>query len=217
MGETLIIIQQGEPVVAEDAVTFLGIGSTGDPDACRIMTFPSTVTPLLAPIPYVVAGICQNPDRTFNLDNDVLPHPRTAAVVTLGTTKVLRTEEDTDDVIVTEVWQGGDALAAMPTALFRQFYEYLINAPQFQVGGTDFITWEPRDRNSFVYNIELLSLSVGGGTGETRFDVKDFREPGGIAGGASIANALDSLAPAPTTTGLVDREVRLRFRIVERL
>lgn len=214
MGETIIIIQQGAPIVTEDTITFLGIGSEGDPDACRVMTFPAAVSTALAPIVYAVVGICQNPDRTFNLDNDVLPHPRTATVVTLGTTKVLRTEESEDDVIVTEVWLGGDNLASMPTALFRQFYEYLINAPQFDPVSQSFITWEPRDRNTHVYNIEPLSLSVGGGAGETRFDVKDLREPGGIAGGGSIANALDSLAPAPTVTGLVDREVRLRFRIV---
>ena len=210
MGEVLIIYQQGAATVAEQELTFLGIGSAGDPTACRRLVFPSTVTPLLAPIVYSVGGLCKNPDRTFNLDNAVLPHPRTQAVETLGTTRVIRFERGIEDTIVTEVWLGSDNRAAMSTALFRMFYEYLINAPPFQPSQTtgDFIQWEPRDRTDKVYNVELLSLSAGGGEGEAQFDVLDFRD----AGGAIIQNALDSLNLLPT--GIVDREVRLRMRVI---
>lgn len=208
MGEVLIIIQQGAAAVAEDEVEFLGIGSEGDVGACRRLVFPANVSPLLPPIVYSIAGLCHNPNRTFNLDNAVLPHPLTQAVRTIGSTRVVRFEEQTEDVIVTEVWTGSDSLAAMTTALFRQFYEYLINARLIpSTGVLGFIEWEPRDRNDRTYTVELLSLSVGG-EGEARFDVKDLRE----AGGDEIQTTLDTVNPVPT--GLVDREVRLRMRIL---
>ncbi len=212
MGETLIIINAGPPVVAEEEVTFLGIGSAGDPGACRRLVFPANVTPLLPPIVYSVGGLCRNPDRTFNLDNDVLPHPITSAVRTIGSTRVIRFEERTEDVIVTEVWEGSNTLFPMTTALWRQFYEYLVNADLIPGGGPDFITWEPRDRTARIYNVEILSLSVGGGDGEARFDVVDFRDAGGLNDGGTIANALDNLNLLPT--GMLDRTVELRMRIV---
>lgn len=210
MGEVLIIIQQGAAAVAEDEVEFFGIGSAGDPAAARRLTFPANVSPLLAPIVYAIAGLNCNPTRSFNIDNAVLPHPITEAVLTLGSTRVVRFEEQDEDVIVTEVWQGSDSDAAMTTALFRQFYEYLINAKLIPASGVlGFIQWEPRDRNDRVYNVELLSLEVGGGGRENRFDVLDLRQPGG----GEISNSLDSINPVPT--GLIDREVRLRMRIID--
>jgi hypothetical protein len=208
MGEVLIPIQPAVPVVAEDEVTFFAIGSAGDPGACRRLVFPASVTPLLIPIIYAIAGQCKNPDRTFNLDNAVLPHPITSAVRTLGSTRVLRFEEEVEDVIVTEVWVGSQTQLSMITALFRQFYEYLINAKLIPSEGPDFIHWEPRDRTEKIYNVELLSLSVGDGEGERRFDVLDLRD----AGGDEIENALDGLSPVPT--GGIDRSVTLRMRII---
>lgn len=208
MGTTLIVIQQGAAVVAEEEVTFLGIGSAGDPTACRRLVFPANISPLLAPIVYAIGASCANPDRTFNLDNSVLPHPITEKVRTLGTTKVVRFEEQDEDVIVTEVWEGSDTDLRMTSALFRMFYEYLINAKLVPSIGPDFITWEPRDRTDRIYNVELLSLEVGGGGGEQRFDVVDLRDPGG----SEIQTATDPINLTPT--GLIDREVRLRMRII---
>lgn len=213
MGTTLLVIQQGAAAVDEEELVFLGIGSAGDPDACRILRFPANVSPLLAPITYTVGslGLCCNPSRTLNLDNVVLPHPLTEAVRTLGTTRVIRFEEQDEDVIVTEIWEGSENEAAMTTAFFRSFYEYLINADLIPASGTlGFIQWEPRDRSDRVYNVELLSLEVGGGGDQMRFDVVDLRDQGGD----NIANALDSLTPPGTPTGVVDREVRLRMRII---
>lgn len=212
MGEVLIAIQDAIAVVAEDEVTFLGIGSEGDAGACRRLVFPASVTPLLPPIVYSIVGICKNPDRTLNLDNAVLPHPITEAVRTLGSTRVVRFEEQDEDVIVTEIWEGSQRLLSMTTALFRQFYEYLINAKLIPSIGPDFIRWEPRDRTDRIYNVELLSLSVGGGSDEKRFDVVDLKDAGGLAGGGTIENALDGLNPV--LTGVVDREVELRMRII---
>lgn len=158
MGETLIIIQQGDPVVVEDPITFIGMGSEGDPNACRRLVFPDTITPLIAPLVYEITadGICMNPDRTLNFDKEPLFHPITSSVRTLGSTRDVRFEEDTDDVVVTEIWLGNDTLLPMPTSLFRLFYEYLINAPPFTTGQTDFIIWEPRDRTTRSWNVNIL-------------------------------------------------------------
>ncbi len=216
MGETLIVIQQGDAVVVEDAITFIGAGSEGDPNACRRLVFPSTVSPLIAPLLYEItaSGICQNPDRTLNFDQEPLFHPITSSVRTIGSTRDVRFEEATEDVIVTEIWLGSDSRLPMPTSLFRLFYEYLINAPPFTTGQTDFIEWEPRDRTTRSWNVNILSLTVGGSPGqvEQRFDVKDLRTPGGLTDGGSIENALDNLNVLPT--GVIDREIRLRMRII---
>ena len=215
MGETLITIQQGEPVVVEPAITFIGTGSEGDPKACRRLVFPSTVSPLLAPIVYEITtlGLCMNPDRTLNFDKEPMFHPITRSVLTLGSRRDVRFETQAEDVIVVEIWDGDDNRSPMPTSLFRLFYEYLINSPDFTTGQTDFIQWEPRDRTDRVYNVNMLSLTVGGGEeGEQPFDVKDLRTPGGVNDGGTIQNALDALSTQPT--GLIDREIRLRMRII---
>ena len=209
MGETLIVIQQGAPTIVEEPITFLGTGSAGDPDACRRLVFPAGVSPLLAPIVYQVTdlGICLNPTRTFNLDNTVLPHPVTNPVKTIGSTRVVRFDQETEDVIVTEQWDV-DGGSSMPTFFLRLLYEYLINQPPFDPSQIDFITWEPRDRSDRIYSVDLLSLSVGGGTGETQFDIRDIRGKGGD----EVAKGTDFLNTLPT--GLVDQEVSLRMRII---
>ncbi|MCP4251074.1 MAG: hypothetical protein GY778_28890 [bacterium] len=200
---TISTIQQGVPVVEADAITFLGIGSAGDLDACRILTFPDS---LLPPIVYSVAGECFNPERTVNLDNNVLFAPTTSVVKTLGTTRVVRFENAEEDVVVTEIWPGSQTRAAMSTAFFRQLYEYLINAPEFTIGQTDFVTWQPRDRNDKTYNVDIVGLEVGGPPGE--LDVSDIF---GTVSSGTIKRFPDLNT---TPTGLVDREVRLRMRII---
>ena len=208
MGLSQIVIQQGVPVVLDTALTFLGTGSAGDPLACRRLVWPTDVSPLLAAITYTVGptGQCLNPTRTFNLDNKVLPHPRTTAVETLGATKVVRFERNDVDVIVTERWLGG-----MPTSLFRLFYEYLDNAALVSTTTGPFIQWEPRDRTDRIYNVTLLSLTVGaGGEDENRFDVADIRADSGRVG--DFDNALTNLSPTPT--GLIDVDIELRMKII---
>lgn len=208
MGDEYITIQQGEATVTTAAVTFLGIGSAGTVGACRRLVFPSAVSPFLAPIVYSAAGKCLNPSRTLNLDNAVLPAPTGEVVKTLGSTRVVRFDEATEDVIVTEIW-AGQAGASMPTALFRQLYEYWINAPEFALAQTEFIQWEPRDRTAVVYDVEIVRLTVGGRGG---LDVADLRDPGGQFGGGDFDNGTDPLNVL--ATGLIDREVRLVMRVV---
>ncbi len=210
MPSTIIVIQQGTPVVVTSGVTFLGTGSAGDRDACRRLVFPSTVSNLLAPITYSTGprGQCMNPTRTFNLDNTVLPHPTTQVVKTLTGSRTIRQEETATDVIVTEVWAADSGLS-MPTPMFRLLYEYLVNGAL--IGPTDDkIQWEPRDRSDRIYTVDLLSLTVGSGEGETRFDVTDVR--GLDASTSDFDNALTTWNAVDA--GIIDREVRLRMRII---
>jgi hypothetical protein len=209
VGESYIIIQQGVPEEDPNVVTFLGTGSAGDKDACRRLVFPSSVSTALAPLVYAISsgGICLNPTRTFNLDNAVLPHPITQAVRTIGSTRTIRFEENIEDVIVTELWEprGG---SSMPTGLFRLFYDYLINSRLIPAQGP-YIVWEPRDRTTKKYNVTLLSLSVGEGEDDRRFDVADLRAQQGV-----IDNGIDDLIGPDTVTGLIDRSVRLIMRVI---
>lgn len=210
MGESLIIVQQGTPVVAPATVTFIGTGSAGTVGACRRLVFPSGTSPLLAPIVYSFGpnGTCLNPGRTLNFDKVPLQHPDTSVVKTIGGSKVIRFDGKDEDVVVTEVWEANRGVS-MPTFFFRLLLEYLLNAPKFELGQTNFITWEPRDRTDTAYQVELLSLSNGTGSGEQRFDVADL---GRQAPGNDLDHAMSNVNT--TETGAIDREVRLRMKIL---
>lgn len=195
--EATLIVEQGTPVTATETVTFLGIGSAGSTDAKRVLTHPNA---LLAPITYA-----KNPDRTLNLDNEVLFHPITDALLTLGSRRVVRFETAVDDVVATEIWEAADGTASMPTFLLRALYEYMINPPS-----SGFITWEPRNRSTKKYNVEFVRLRVGNEGDD--MDVLDVRAGGGRFKGGDYDNALDALNALET--GVVDREVRLVMRVV---
>lgn len=208
MAESIYPIQLGVPVVAAAPITFLGTGSAGELGACRRLVYPTAESSLLAPIIYQWSAFahCLNPTRTLNLDNTALVHPSTKVVKTLGTSKVLRQEETLSDVIVTEIWEAKGGIS-MPTFFYRLLYEYLINPPAFVLTGANYIVWEPRDRTEKQYNVELLSLTAGPGDGESQHDVRDIRtESGQYDDALTLANT--------QPTGVIDKEVRLRMRIV---
>lgn len=211
MGTSLITIQQGDPIVVEAALFFLGTGSEGDPAAARRLVFPSSVSPLLAPIVYAVGpnAIPLNPSRLLNFDKEPLPHPRTATVETLGSTVAVRFERSLVDVVVTEIWQAGQG-ASMPSSLFRLLYEYIRNAALIPAGGP-YVQWEPRDRSEKTYNVVLLSLSAGSSEDEQRFDIADVRADPRTTG-KTLDDALTTLSPLPT--GLITTDVTLRFKIL---
>jgi len=209
-GFTNYVIQQGIPIIAEDEITFIGLGSEGDTTAPRRLVYPGG---LLPPITYAYAGgtIIANPDRTLNFDKQPLVHPLTQTIRTLTTTRVSSQDTYESDVIVTEKWVGSDTKISMITALFRQFYEYAINPPEFTLAGEPQIEWWPRDRTDRGWYVIILSVDTGGSDGESRFDVADVRQPGGSV----IHNGLTSLSEVPT--GYMDREVNIRYKIVSEI
>ena len=195
-------IALGAPTASAPSVTLLGIGQQGTVGAKRILTHPDSAN--FAPITY-----WGNPDYTYNLDNDVLTAPISSTQLTIGSTQTIRFARNTDDVVVEEFWEGSVQKAAMPTSQFRAFYEYLINPPALATP-QDYITWQPRDRNSNTYNVELFAMSVGGGDGDRTFKMREFRL--NASGASDIRHALDFIDATPD--GLIQEVTSLRMRIV---
>lgn len=203
-------ISGGTPLSTSTGLTFLGMGEAGERGALRRLTHPNSSFP---PIVYF-----SNPDRTFNIDNEVLPAPRVSAHRGLESTTLVRFEDTIDDVIVTEIWTAiqGRRLS-MPTFFFRQLYEYLLNEPDYAPAAQTYIQYEPRDRNAHVYNVEMMRVAVGGGAQNNQlFDISDIRQKGGKYDpnqpNANIMNSSDGLSALET--GLIDRTVQLQFKIV---
>lgn len=195
---TIYVIQQGQPTVVQPTLQLLGVGSAGDLDAKRILTHPENT--VFAPIAY-----WSQPDKTFNLDNDILRQPISTVQRTLDSSKLVRFERVLQDIVVVEVWEAQEGgRAAMPTFQFRQFYEYLVNPPEFNPTDQQYIMWEPRNRTDKAYLVELFKLAVG----SEEFVVTDRR----TGGGSVIQTPLDSLDVTPT--GLLDQTVRMSMRII---
>lgn len=195
------IIGQGTPTVVESTVQLLGVGADGTVGAKRIMTHPDSTT--FPPVSYY-----RNPDFTVNLDNEVLTAPLATPILTLSSTQLVRFDTNLEDVIISEVWEGSTGRASMPTFLFRELYEYLINPPAFDAQNQSYISWQPRDRNTTSYDIQLYQITVGGGEGAQSFSMREIRLPESPV----IANPLQTMDVSPT--GLILAAVTVRFRIV---
>ncbi len=198
-----IFVGLGIPVTTTLEPILFESGQSGTLGAKRILTHPLGAT--FAKITYY-----KNPTRNFNLDNEVLLPPTSDTVKTIGSRQVIRFENELDDMIVTEIWEGSEGrLAAMPTFMFRQLYEYLINPPVFSSTAQTFITWEPRDKSTKKYNVQLYQLRVGAGSNEEQiFDIDDHRLPDSV----EIQHPLESFDVTPT--GLITRNVEVKLRIV---
>lgn len=204
-GTRIYEIFLGTPVEAPSSVVILGSGTAGTLGAIRRLVHTDSVN--FPPLVYA-----RNPDRTINLDNAVLPAPLSVAQLTLDSTRVTRFERRVEDVICTEIWEASPARAAMIAQQARLLYEYMANPPAFNPVTPVYIQWEPRDRTDRVYQVEILDLTIGGRDAVDVFDFEPRRAGGGLFQGGSVANPLDDLDTVETT--LVDREVRLRLRIV---
>lgn len=202
-------IQAGTPITAQATTTLVAAGSTNDPTARRRLVHPDdqNFPPLVYP---------KNPDRDFNFDEgngELLVRPITELVRTIGSTKLVRYEELTEDVIITELWLADGGLS-MATWFARKLYEYWINEPNNSAPVPEFITWEPRDApGGKVFNVQLVRLLVGG---EAAFDWTDVRawggpnDPFGLGGNILTPADLEDVTP----TGFLDRDVALIMRIV---
>jgi hypothetical protein len=198
-------LQQGVAVEAVSTVQLLDTGLTGARGALRRLTHPTAGT--FAPLTYYL-----NPTRTVNYDNDVLRSPITSVIRTLSASRVIQFAELTEDVIVQEIWEAGGGLS-MPVFMFRLLYEYLVNPPAFSASVPVYVQWEPRDRSDQVFNVQLLSLEVGG----RGYSIRHWQSDGGpndprtpTATGLTPTDTMD-VAP----TALLDQPVTLTMRIVD--
>jgi hypothetical protein len=201
--KAIFTIQQGTPVTVSTAVSFLGLGSEGDPDALRILTHPTLTLP---PVTY-----WGNPHRDIGFDNEILTNARTNFVETADGGKVIRHERGITAMLIEEIWKGNDRQASMPSYFLRQLIEYWQNPPGLTGSPGQYITWQPRDRMpGRTFNVTLFGLKVGAET--LGYDFKDVRARGGYFKGGDSGNALDALNALET--GLVDRDVRLAMHVV---
>lgn len=198
---SVFIIGLGTPTVVAPSLTIMSIGSEGELGALRTLTHPDSDH--FAPFAYY-----RNPDFTSNLYNQVLTAPDARLQKTASSSVLIRQEGVLRDVTCEETWgaqQGRQA--SMPTFLFLQLYEYLVNPPEFDALAQTYIQWRPRDRSLLAYNVHLFKLIVGRGSKERVFTVKDIR---GAATG--IASPLDTMDVSPT--GLMDQAVTASLHIV---
>lgn len=199
----------GGLITEDEAVTILGLGPTGDVTARRRLVHPDAEN--FEPILY-----WSMPDRTYNLDNEVLRAPIAAVLRMLEGSVVTRFEQVDADVVITELWNGSEAEFSMPGFQFRQLYEYLVNPPAFDPAAPVYIQYSPQDKNAKTYNVELYRLAVGSGSDPTQmYDLTEFFPPGQGAGQAQVGPlaSLDE-AFANEGSGLLDRPVIFQMKIV---
>ena len=189
----------GTAAPEEDTRYLLGTLQTGTPGAKRRLVHPDSDN--WPPISYQ-----QNPDWDANIDNELVPVPVGGkTVLTAESTKVIRWARTDEDVIVRERWTGGAKEASMETWFFRLLIEYWLNPPAINPSAQTYIQWEPRDRNAYVYNVEIVSIQTGSGKGELSFtDLVPYQ--GDIGGGMQ-----DSDVPG---SGILLEPVELVMKIV---
>ncbi len=198
-------IFEGLETVESVSLVLVGTGPAGDPASRRRLVHPDSAS--FPPLVYV-----SNPDRTTNLDNVVLPAPLVTAALTMTSTRVTRFERRLEDVLCTEVWTVDGGKASMTAQQFRALYELFLNPPALDPVDPVYVVWEPRDRSDRSYEVELVSLSVGGSDVVSPFDVRPVYASGGLYGGGDVAAPMD--LDDTVRTGLLDREVRLVLRVV---
>ncbi len=199
-------IQQGLPIVAAPTVQLLPSGVQGTRGALRRLVHPEDGD--WPPIVYY-----RNPDRTYNFSTDVLRHPILQVVRTASSSKLIRFEEVTEDVIVTEAWTARKGLS-LPLFLVHQFYEYLNNPPAFHATAQEYIVWEPRDETDDSWYVQVIGCQAGG-TGNSRFNMKRYYASGGPNDPQSpgpVDTPTDTMDVSPSP--LIDQPVVLTMRII---
>jgi len=209
MGSRSFTIGLGTPA-ASATLTLIGTASAGTAGAPGTLTHPDSTN--LPAITYEV-----NPDRVFNLDNEVLKSQYSSTILTLADRKLVQFSGNLSDMLVTEVWIGSGGKAAMTASFFRQLYEYYVNPPDFDASAQEYIEWAPAYRSTKVYQVQIVELSVGGGPGadpSQRFDVSDQIIPGGRENGGDTMHGIDAILPSGVRAGLVDQSVSLQMKII---
>ena len=209
MSYRIFQLQQGVAVTATSTVFLLPSGLSGTRGSLRTLTHPDTGN--FPPITYYL-----NPTRTFNFSTDVLRHPIATVVKTLTSSKTIRFEEVTEDVVVVEQWETGGG-ASMPLFMAHQLFEYLNNPPAYSSVDQTYIIWAPRDETTDTYNVEVLGVQVGGGS-PGKFSMKRFIAAGGPSdpdNPGPVLTPTDTMDVSPTA--LLDQVVTVTMRIISKV
>ena len=193
-------INEGTPTVVTAGVVLLSAGVQGTAGALRRMTHPETD---IADMVY-----WGNPDQWTNMDSDALLHPITSTVQTLGGRVVNVFPQTVADILVTETWSGGGGQASIPGSFWRRLFNYVRNRPAV---GT-YVTWEPRDINGRIFQVELVSIIAGRSV--RALEAVEIRDRGGKYGGGNVYNALDDIDGDLVQTGVLAAQVTLTMKLV---
>lgn len=63
-----------------------------------------------------------------------------------------------EDVVITEIWLGGDNQLSTLTEMFRVFYAYWTTLP----AAGEVLGWEPRDKTGDRFGIQIVRVQLGG-------------------------------------------------------
>ena len=147
--QTTFSIEDPHTTVVETADLLLLPENNGT-GALRELRYPGDLFP-------VIQYPC-DPDITENfLDCPLTARPLAKGQMTIGDTQLARWPGYTKDQPVREVWKGSDKVARMTAYFLRRFLEYYFNPPS-----AGRITWTPKDMKDQAYEIEIISLTVGG-------------------------------------------------------
>ena len=142
-------IEEPHTVVEETADLVLLPENNGS-EAVRVLTYPNNAYP---PLEYP-----DSPDITENfLDQPLTNPPLAKAQITITDTQFARWPGVIKDRPVREIWKGSDKVSRMTAYFLRRFIEYVFNPP-----ASGLITWSPKDMSGKTYEIEIISLTVGG-------------------------------------------------------
>jgi hypothetical protein len=147
--QTTFTIEEAVTTVVESADLILLPENNGS-SALRELSYPNSVFPVLQ--------YPDNPDVTENfLDRPLTARPLVKSSLTIGDAQIARWPGYARDNPVREIWKGSDKVARMTAYFFRRFAEYFFNPPS-----SGYVVWTPKDMIDQPYNIELISLTVGG-------------------------------------------------------
>lgn len=131
------------------------------------------------------------PDITRNFIYQ--PAGRVDGVVqrTLSSNIFIQQDQLDEDIIITEIWQGGTRQLSTLAEMFRTFYAYYKTIPA--IGES--IGWEPRDFTTDRFLIQIVNVQLGG----PDMEYKEIRTNTGQNAGAYI-----------------DRQLSVQFKLVKR-
>lgn len=128
------------------------------------------------------------PNRTLNYFRGPVRGADVNAAKTLRSSVTIKDQHEWEDVVITEIWQGGGSRLSMATEFFDALH--MIRATEPAIGRR--IQWFPKDQGYMSHSIIPVSLSVG----SSEADLNEIR-----------------VRPSTALEGFIDRTVAWSFRL----
>ncbi len=131
-----------------------------------------------------------NPDITRNFIFAPATKVDGSMTKTIDSNVFIQTPQVEEDVVVTEIWNGGDTRLSTLASMFRVFHDFWTTLPD---PGTS-ISWVPADITSDRFDVQIVKVQLGGAD----FEYREIRE-----------DISDS------ATAFVNRQLTLQLKIVK--